>query len=128
MIIIFKNQEGEVEISLRERSRNEDSISFFCTIQHSPFSVDMIVELTYQEVDYFKLGLQQMYLFQTNELSLSSYDRDLVITMMLDPSGHIISSVTIYAGTRGTLKFDFEFDQSFLDGIIIDNFISRSPQ
>ena len=121
MIIIFKNQDGGVEITLHERSRNEDTISFFCLIQHNPFTVDMNVELTYQEIDYFKSGIQKMYSIQTNKLFLSSYDRDLVISMMLDSSGHIISSVTVYAGIRGTLKFDFEFDQSFLGEIIIDN-------
>ena len=121
MLIIFKNQEGEVELNLRELNRNKESVSFSCIIQHNPFSVDMTIDLTYPEIEYFKLGLRKMNLIQMKELALSSFDRDLVITMMMDSSGHIVASVTVYAGTRGTLIFSFEFDQSFLGELLIDN-------
>ena len=118
MDFVFRNFDGQVELSLCEQIHSEDSIVFVCSVHHAPFNAELSVYISLTEISYFADGLKQMELFHLDTLSLVTLDRDVIITLKMDETGHIVAFVTVSSGARGFLKFDFDFDQSFVKQII----------
>ena len=122
MVIQFSNKEGKTEVRLEEQRRfsvqSKEVIEFKMEIQHHPFTVEMPLDIYHSEVESFQREIEEMKCFHSYEAYLVSFYNDNAFHLVMDSSGHINANASISAGSRGSLKFTFEFDQSFLDRII----------
>lgn len=121
MNICLKNIKGIVELVLQKETEMDDASGFILSIRHNPFTVDMPVSIYETDLRSFALGLKEMYSLRINRLVLSSINSELTIILTMDEAGRIVSDIDVLAGTKGLLRFSFDFDQSFLPEIITDD-------
>ncbi len=124
MIIVFKNKDGNVEMLFNEIKRDAHALCFTVKVNHDPFMAAMAVYYSFQEVSMFTKGLSDMKKRIINQLTFASSDREIVIDLRMEITGHINSSVIMNAGSRGYLVFEFDFDQSFIDEMVNDEFVN----
>ena len=118
-MIEFLNSLGEQEISLEERARREEIVPFIVLVRHPPFYAELALEYSIFELQQLSGYLQTM-LFELKESTFvfSSLGREMLISLQMSNTGHIEAEVFINAGTRGYMKYRFDFDQSFLQRLI----------
>ena len=119
MELNFLNSKGVVELNYYEKSHDSETITFTVNISHAPFMAKMIISYTKEELLLLDHGLKSMKHFRLKTFTFASINRVLVVTLNMDSSGHINTMVTVSAGSRGYLKFDFDSDQTIIDKIMV---------
>ena len=62
-----------------------------------------------------------MYNMKTDSIHFESWNSDLIISLKMDnKTGHIVAETVVFAGSRGSLHFNFDLDQTFLPELMED--------
>lgn len=102
-----------------KRKKEKDRASEFALyISHDPFTVEMSVSFFETVLRLFISGVKEMHLMRVKHLALNSINSELSVVFTMDDTGRIVADVDVFAGTKGLLRFSFDFDQSFLPDII----------
>ena len=119
MFLLLYNSDGDVEIRFQQcKTDLIKEILFTIEIWHHPFMANLNVWYSIAELNRFAEALKSMSSFQLYDYTFTSIEREVIISLSLETTGHINANVRVYAGSRGSLRYSFEFDQSFINSIV----------
>ena len=117
-IVSFPNESGHKEITLEQVDVIQGLHIFNLNIDHLPFWAHYKIEAQDVEICYYIKQLEKMYGMGQKSMAFCSSDMSFIIEFDMIETGHIIAAVSLKASNRGRLTFEYEFDQSFIPGII----------